>query len=165
MTETVYVEEYMIAPAGVRFGNLFIDIIVQAVLAYAVGFLSVLAGELLDWDSLYIWFRKMDRGDAVFFLLTVHVLYYMFFEGLWQLTPGKMVTGTRVVTTEGQKPSFAAIVIRSFCRLIPFEGFSFMGEKVWGLHDRLANTYVVDHNLFKKAVHSHKATAENKRIA
>ncbi|PHK24061.1 hypothetical protein VF12_37860 [Nostoc linckia z15] len=89
MTETVYVEEYMIAPAGVRFGNLFIDIIVQAVLAYAVGFLSVLAGELLDWDSQYIWFRKMDRGDAVFFLLTIHVLYYMLFEGLWQLTPGQ----------------------------------------------------------------------------
>ena len=43
--EPVYVEEYMIAPAGVRFGNLFIDIMLQAVLAYVVGFISVVAGE------------------------------------------------------------------------------------------------------------------------
>lgn len=142
--EPVYVEEYMIAPAGVRFGNFFIDIIAQAVLAYVVGFLSVVAGEALGWDSLYIWFRQMDKGDAIFFLLTLHVLYYIFFEGLTGRTPGKMATGTMVVTTEGEKAGFIAVLTRSLCRLIPLEGISFFGDKVWGLHDRLSDTYVVD---------------------
>ena len=163
--EPVYVEEYMIAPAGVRFGNLFIDIMLQAVVAYVVGFISVVAGETLGWDTLYIWFRQMDRGDAVFFLLTIHVVYYIFFEGVMGRTPGKLVTGTMVVTVEGEKPGFVAVLTRSFCRLIPLECISFFGEKVWGLHDRLANTYVVDIYQYRRGQAMQKELNAKKEIA
>lgn len=76
-------------------------------------------------------------------LLTVLLFffYYAVFEGLWARTPAKFILGTVVVTEDGSKPSFRAILIRSLCRFIPFEPFSFFGERGW--HDAISKTYVV----------------------
>ena len=67
--------------------------------------------------------------------------YYMFFEGIWGRSPGKWIFGTAVVNEDGLKPSFGAIALRTICRFIPFEPFSFFGERGW--HDKISNTYVI----------------------
>ncbi len=70
--------------------------------------------------------------------------YFIFFEGLWQRTPGKWITKTKVVNREGKSPTFGQIVGRSFARFIPFEPFSFLfGNPPRGWHDSLSGTYVV----------------------
>jgi type II secretion system protein G len=70
-------------------------------------------------------------------------LYYVFFEAVWQRTPGKFITGTKVVTATGSKPSFDRIGRRSLARFVPFEVLSVWNEKVLGWHDRWTGTYVI----------------------
>jgi uncharacterized RDD family membrane protein YckC len=60
---------------------------------------------------------------------------------LWARTPGKWVFGTVVVNESGGKPSFGRVLKRTFSRFIPFEPFSFFGERGW--HDSLSDTLVV----------------------
>ena len=68
-------------------------------------------------------------------------VYYVIFEGIWARTPAKLILGTAVVNEEGSSPSFRAVLIRTLCRFIPFEPFSFLGERGW--HDRLSKTHVI----------------------
>ena len=71
-------------------------------------------------------------------------LYYIFFESIWQRTPGKWATGTKVVKLDGTKPGFWRIVGRTFARWIPFDWVSFLfGEHPFGWHDRISGTMVV----------------------
>jgi len=68
-------------------------------------------------------------------------VYYVIFEGIWARTPAKLILGTIVVSEEGASPSLRAILIRTLCRFIPFEPFSFLGERGW--HDKLSRTHVI----------------------
>ena len=77
--------------------------------------------------------------------LLVFFLYYFISEALTARTIGKLITGTVVVTKNGEKPSLKAIAIRSASRLVPFEAFSFLGNNV-GWHDKWSDTYVVKKN-------------------
>ena len=78
----------------------------------------------------------LDVGFIVLF-------YFVFFESLIGRTPGKLLTGTRVVDEQGQKPSFGQILGRSLARMLPFEPLSFFGAENRGWHDSLSKTYVV----------------------
>ena len=49
----------------------------------------------------------------------------------------------------GEEPKPKAIMIRSLCRLIPFDALSFLGTNGKGWHDNLSNTYVVDITAFE----------------
>jgi uncharacterized RDD family membrane protein YckC len=82
-------------------------------------------------------------GIIVLSFLT-YAIYYIFFESIWQRTPGKWASGTKVVMLDGSKPSFWRIVGRSFARYIPFEPFSYLfGKHPYGWHDALTKTTVV----------------------
>lgn len=67
--------------------------------------------------------------------------YYVFFEGIWARTPGKFMLGTMVVSESGDKPGLGQVIGRTLCRFIPFEPFSFLGERGW--HDRIPKTHVI----------------------
>lgn len=75
-------------------------------------------------------------------VLAFYVLYFVSFEVISGRTPGKVLTGTRVVTNDGRARSIPTALIRSLCRMIPFEPMSFsLGETWW--HDSLSRTQVV----------------------
>jgi len=69
---------------------------------------------------------------------------YSLFEGVFGTSIGKLVTGCRVVGPDGLKVSFGKAVLRSLCRMIPFEQFSFLGSAARGWHDSITETYVVE---------------------
>lgn len=73
----------------------------------------------------------------------ISLFYYNVFEIFTARTFGKLVTQTIVVDEKGEKPHHETILIRSLCRLIPFEIISFLGPLGRGLHDMLSKTYVV----------------------
>lgn len=50
----------------------------------------------------------------------------------------------------GEKPSFSVIFKRTLCRLIPFDGFSFLGSRGW--HDSISDTYVVEKKSLEESV-------------
>ena len=70
-------------------------------------------------------------------------VYYVLFEGLTGRTPAKLITGTRVVDANGDKPSFGRILLRSLARFIPFEPFSFFRDGGEGWHDTMTKTHVI----------------------
>jgi len=76
-----------------------------------------------------------------FIVVIIQIIYYMFFEGLLQATPGKMLTETRVVTDTGEKPSFSRMFLRTVSRFVPFESLSVLFSRGW--HDDWSETYVV----------------------
>lgn len=122
------------ASKGRRFGTLVVDYI-----GYFLG--AFLMGALID---LLFGQRGLEfiRSVPHFVLgLILIVAYYVFFEGLWARTPGKLLFGTTVVTESGHKPSLLQIVGRTLCRFIPFEAFSFFGALGW--HDSISRTRVI----------------------
>jgi hypothetical protein len=87
----------------------------------------------------------MDYNLSPFLPLFLFV-YYVGFETLLQRTPAKYITKTEVVMVNDSKPNFGAIVLRTICRLVPFNAFSVIGtpkdERTWW-HDRWSSTRVI----------------------
>jgi hypothetical protein len=104
-----------------------------------------LANDILDGIffivllSIIMFLLKLPPILGVFLLF----IYYFVFESLWQRTPAKFITGTKVVNADGSKPSIAKIAKRTAIRFIPFEGLSYLGDKACGWHDRWSQTFVI----------------------
>lgn len=129
---------YEDASLGLRFANNIIDSIF---LQYGVGFVFEygfleLAGNMAISNETYIILNAL-------FWIIIMVLYYAFCEAYTGKTLGKLLTQTRVVTMQGEKPTFGQCIGRSFARMVPFEAFSFLGGEPRGWHDRWTKTRVV----------------------
>jgi len=125
-----------IVPAGKgrRFGTLIVDYIMFFVLSFCIG----LAVPFLFGDA---GLHAIQSIPDVALGLLITIAYYVFFEGIWARTPGKLIFGTIVVTESGNKPKLGQVFGRTLCRFIPFEAFSFLGERGW--HDSIPSTYVI----------------------
>ncbi|MGV3599299.1 MAG: RDD family protein [Bacteroidota bacterium] len=77
-----------------------------------------------------------------FFSLLTLFCYFFVFEFFFGKTPAKFLTKTRVVDSSGLHPSAKKLIIRTFARAIPFNGFSFFFS-TRGLHDTLSDTWVI----------------------
>jgi uncharacterized RDD family membrane protein YckC len=121
------------ASVGIRFANLCIDVVGRLLFATVLGGLLVLVSGV----------RFAAGFSGIVFGLGSMFLYYVLFEGLFGRTLGKLVTGTRVVTSDGGKPRFLQICGRTLARFVPFEPFSFFGSGPSGWHDRWSETRVV----------------------
>lgn len=122
----------------VRFVNFAIDFILVFILYVMIvptleSFLSLVSRVEL---SIY------RIGSLILFI----ALYYIPFEYNTQKTLGKIITKTKVVTLEGNKPELMDIVSRTFCRLIPFDRFSFFFSRN-GFHDAISGTKVIKDNV------------------
>lgn len=130
------------ASSGKRFLNLLIDRLaitgVAMVLGAAVGVLEQL-GVVSGWLS---WLTSLNTLEDMLVTAVLGVVYYTTFETLCGLTIGKLITGSKVITTQGTRPALGTIFRRSLTRIIPFEPFSFLGDSRW--HDRWSGTCVVD---------------------
>lgn len=122
-----------------RFANYIIDIIAF----YALFFVVVTAYFSLSG------YRDIEGFEFYVLVYGLYIFYYTLFEVLFGQTVGKLVTGTIVVTSTGDKPTFGKILGRSFSRIIPFEVFSFLGENASGWHDSLTDTVVVQKSVIK----------------
>jgi uncharacterized RDD family membrane protein YckC/type II secretory pathway pseudopilin PulG len=120
--------QYGVSSLGRRFANYFLDAIFAGILNFAVAMFVI---------------SNDQYGSAYFLGWGTSLLYYIVFEGIWQRTPGKWITGTKVVTKDGRQPSFGKIVGRSFCRLIPFNALSILFGAPVAWHDSIPGVYVV----------------------
>ena len=77
-----------------------------------------------------------------FLMIISFLLNYAFMEHKFQKTVGKFITRTKVVNLNGEKPTLNDIMVRTFCRLIPFDRLSFFFAKN-GFHDGISNTRVI----------------------
>lgn len=122
-----------VVSGGARFGHYLIDFI----LLYAINFGISMILAIVSPETL----NTMPTIVSYIISYLILVAYYFILESTIQRTVGKFVTDSVVIDEYGNKPSNAAILGRSFARIIPFEAFSCLGERGW--HDTLSNTYVV----------------------
>lgn len=127
------------ATHGLRLANAILDQIIIYMIVFAassvlfmVGFYSVEAD------------GQADPGfKAIVVNLGLMIAYYTLCEGVFGKTAGKLITGTRVVGEDGRKVPISTAFVRSICRLIPFEAFSFLSSDARGWHDSIAKTWVI----------------------
>lgn len=96
-------------------------------------------------DSGLIYLLIIFSPNFIFdFLILIPPAYYLLFEGLFHKTPAKFFTKTIVKKSDGKNLGFKDIFIRTLSRFIPFEAFTFLGNKnPIGWHDRISKTLVV----------------------
>lgn len=121
------------ASRSLRIINLIIDSLCFGMITFSISyFVSYLFKDDLIFNNII---------DV--FGVPIAMLYYLIFEYFFSRTLGKWITGTRVVSARGTRPTFLEIVGRTVVRIIPFEGVTFLGSSGRGWHDSLSDTYVV----------------------
>lgn len=125
------IAKYGPASPGMRLLNYILDRVIIII------FVVIVAGV----GSLVL----KDEALTVIVFFAFFIGYDLFFEGIWQRTPAKWLTKTKVVSVDGSKPGFWRILGRTLARYIPFEPFSFLAGPV-GWHDSLSHTLVVPSN-------------------
>jgi len=85
---------------------------------------------------------KIIQYLPIFFLF---LIYFVFPEKFSGKTLGKLITGTKAESEDGAKLTFGQALVRTLCRFIPFEIFSFFGGngRPIGLHDKIPKTKVI----------------------
>jgi len=129
---------------GRRFLNYIIDLffyyVFIIVLVLVLGFVFSVTG--LDYESLMVFLDKSPLSYV--FSFATAVVYYTSVEYLTNgRSIGKFLTKTKVVKYDGSAPTFRSYIIRSLCRFIPFEPFSFFRSEKTGWHDDYSKTRVV----------------------
>ena len=133
--EYTKVTDDQLATGTKRFLNSLIDGIVIQIINYAYFYVTGPLSSRYDIydDNPAI---SLARGGAVYIIL---ILYYVVLESVYGKTIGKMATGTKVVDLYGNKPDAKKALLRTICRFIPFDAFSFLGSPSKGWHDTLAS--------------------------
>lgn len=90
----------------------------------------------------WIFATTVSAAEAPIACCLLAAFYYLAFESVSGRTPGKWLTGTRVVNRRGRAPALGPIVVRTLSRFVPFDALSFVGRAP-GWHDRWSDTRVV----------------------
>jgi uncharacterized RDD family membrane protein YckC len=117
---------------GTRILNFLIDTLL-------IFLLAMIAFRTWNWYVFYWRFTPYNFGWFFFGSLFI---YYTFFESIWQRTPGKWFSKSKVVNNAGKKPGILAIVLRSLARITLVDLFfsPFLGMP---LHDYISKTRVI----------------------
>lgn len=145
----------ILADRGKRLVNFIIDFIICTILTIVTGLLGNWLYDAYGFNGLAIGdLATLEQHPFRFNLLQffISIIFYGLFESLIMRSPGKFITGTKVVMRDGTKPDDAAIFIRTLLRRIPFEFVSFFGPYAIGWHDMFSKTLVVDEYKYERAL-------------
>lgn len=153
------VTDEMLASKSKRFANYIIDRILFYLFFAVIGFIIAIIAELLGSEETLQFLYDLENISSLLDTLITTIIFLIFYfilESTSQRTIGKLITQTKVVLENGEKPSIETIIIRSLCRVIPFEPFSFFGNIPRGWHDTISKTYVVDIKVFEEQKKAHE---------
>ena len=131
---------------GVRLLNYIIDqLMIFALFIFIIAVLFVIdnnhSADINDY-----WLLQQTVPAKIWQLvinMIAFISYYTVFEAATKgRTIGKLVTGSIAVTDSGNQLTFKIALLRSLCRLIPFEPLSAaFGDRPW--HDSITKTTVI----------------------
>ena len=131
------------ASQGKRFLNYLLDLVFIVIFILVFYFILGIILALVAPSTL----SNMEEGNKLLQYLVsfiVSMIYYTSFEAVTGKSIAKYITKTKVVTEIGEKPNFKMIAIRSLCRFIPLEAFSFLFNDGSGWHDTISSTKVIN---------------------
>lgn len=138
--------EVKVVGHGRRFAHFFVDFLVYHVIYQFLLYLFLFLFSYAKMNIVDVLIGQFIFFQFFFFSFPI---YYILFEHFFQRTPGKFLTGCRVIDIYGKKPEIGTNVLRNIIRLVPFEFFSCaFSDRGW--HDRWSNTYVVQNEEFQK---------------
>ncbi|WP_333599534.1 RDD family protein [Flavobacterium sp.] len=143
------VTQELLASHAQRFLNLLSDTMLQVVL-FLIVLMVVEASAAPAVNKAFQSYVLVNPIGQYTFVSVIALLYYNIFEVLLARTPGKFITQTLVVDINGDLPNHQMILVRTLCRLIPFNGLSFLGFPARGWHDSISKTYVVNKKLLEE---------------
>lgn len=118
---------------GTRVLNFIVDTI----------FISLISFGVYKLWQFYAFYYGIIYFPYYMFFWAVLFLYYFIFEAISARTPGKWISFSKVVQTNGKKPNILQVFIRSLIRLTIIDCFFYpFLEKT--LHDYLSKTDVVE---------------------
>ena len=137
-TEQKQTVDSNVVSSGIRFLHYIIDFIIVYLLILVI---FIILGLFINPTS-------NNFIGGILTLITVlgtFLGYYAVMEIKFQKTVAKFITKTKVVKINGNIPTVSEIIVRTICRLIPFDGISYLFVKN-GLHDYLSKTKVIKDN-------------------
>jgi len=134
------------ADKSLRLANFVIDYIVYLAFCSLIGIAIGILSTILGMQNVLDYVATMGTLHTYFWGGILFIIAFFPLEAMTSRTIGKFITGTIVVDENGEKPETRAFFIRTICRLIPFEVFSFLGDRGW--HDSISRTYVVKKKIF-----------------
>ncbi|RXM52670.1 MULTISPECIES: RDD family protein [unclassified Chryseobacterium] len=142
MKKILNIVEYNKASLWIRLANNFIDLTVVYITNYLITIICNFLYKITSIDFFYFY----NNGGilwGIFIGNFNYILYYFLMENyLDGRTVSKYITGTKVISTDGSKPSSKQIIYRSLSRIVPFDGLSFLGVNGW--HDSWSYTRVIN---------------------
>ena len=129
-------ETFIDTPKSQRFAHHIIDLILSIVICSK--FVILTSMSLLE--SIEDLFG--ERFAMYFVIVLSRLLYFVFFETLFNASPAKFLTESRLIANDNTKINVKTTFLRTLSRHVPFEGFSYLGEGN-GWHDKWVKTSVV----------------------
>jgi uncharacterized RDD family membrane protein YckC len=136
-------EEYALEYAGfwIRFGATAIDFIILLIILYSISYI-IKAGAINvpDWSLVPIY-------SCIFWSLDI--IYFVAFWAWRGQTPGKILMGIKIIRTDSSPITWQYSLLRYLgcivSTIILFIGFILIAfdSRKQGLHDKIADTYVV----------------------
>lgn len=143
-------DEELLASHGQRFINYLIDYICQVVMMFGAFVIILMVASSSGNKNIVADIESVTDVVKYAFVSVIILIYYNIFEIFFSVTIGKLITNTLVVDRNGNKPTTDEILLRSICRLIPFEILSFLGAPGKGWHDAISKTYVVKRQILEQ---------------
>ena len=131
--------EYCRASGMKRLANYLIDLIAFYILVLFLGFFSeiLFPGSISEMNLNPI----MDRVITIFIYGLIMFIIEIASNGK---SLGKVITGTRAMTYDGERLNFGQALIRNFVRAVPFNALSGVGSPCSPWHDTWSHTLVID---------------------
>lgn len=127
MIREFYITDDLIASQGQRLGNYFIDLGFRYLIIFLIGIILAIIVQVTASDGILNWLDNISTVEDYLISFSIAILYYFVFELYLSRSLGKFITKTMVVMEDGTKPDAQTIIKRTLCRLIPFDGLSFLG--------------------------------------
>lgn len=155
-------DEELLASHGQRFANYIIDYICQVGMMFGVFVVVIMIATTSGNKNIISDIENITDVVKYAFVTVIILIYYNIFEIFFSVTIGKLITNTVVVDRNGNRPTSDEILIRSICRLIPFEILSFLGAPGKGWHDAISKTYVVKRRILEERMRQFNAQNKSK---
>ncbi|MGI9651406.1 RDD family protein [Chryseobacterium sp. RLHN22] len=135
------------ASLALRFVNNLIDMIILAIIHIILAIISTIIYNL-TYNNFFFFF---NNGGFLWDIFVGAIIAFIYFY-LWEYysdgkTPGKYITGTKVISIDGTRPTRKQYLSRSLYRIIPFESFTFFGTDGW--HDSMTDTRVINYKNYQ----------------
>ena len=122
-------------------GSRFTHYIIDSIFILFAGFNFMKSAGFLFGLNSGISSNWLFSNVSILFTL---LIYYTISEGIFKQSFGKLITNHYVAKSDGSKASFGNIFIRTICRFIPFEAFSYLPSPMAKWHDKFSGTDVFE---------------------